>query len=165
VVGWAGGAAVATGLALIDGSVSHTVPGWPAGPAVAATALHLLAMSLWIGGLIALLALWRVPALDGQQRQMLRRFGRLAGAAVALLIGSGVMLAAGHLGSVAAWTGTPYGQVLIAKLCCVGAALALAIRSVRHAATPRSSRWRSELTVLIGVLALAATLLTLAPPN
>ncbi|MEU3843936.1 copper resistance protein CopC [Streptomyces sp. NPDC028635] len=112
------GAAVAVGLALTWALAEHAGAGIQVPVAVVSAVLHLLAMSVWLGGLVTLLctADVPVPAVD--------RFSRLAFGCVAVLVGTGVYQSWRGLGSLDALTGTGYGRLLLVKLVVVALLLA-----------------------------------------
>ncbi|MGW5327373.1 copper resistance CopC/CopD family protein [Streptomyces sp. NPDC004014] len=147
--------ALLTAAALGSAALSVTWAGAEhasAGPqvpvAVASTALHLLAMSAWLGGLAALLLTLRrdtaaepAHAATGAAEPLTRtvaRFSRLAFASVTVLAVTGVYQSWRGLGSWQALTGTAYGHLLLAKLAAVALLLAAASRSRRWTARPAS---------------------------
>ncbi|MFJ8081483.1 copper resistance CopC/CopD family protein [Streptomyces sp. NPDC096205] len=153
------GAALAVGLALTWATAEHASAGIQVPAAIVSTALHLLAMSVWLGGLAALLR--STPSTEATAR-----FSRLALTCVAVLVLTGVYQSWRGLGSLDALTGTSYGRILAAKLAAVAVLLAAAAFSRRwtnRLATPR----RSVLTeAAVGVLVLVlTTLLTATLPG
>ena len=62
---WANKVALALGLglAIIDGQASHAVSSGSLVAGLVVNTIHLVAMGIWIGGLLALLTLWPLPAL------------------------------------------------------------------------------------------------------
>lgn len=138
----------------------------------AVDAVHLLGVGAWLGTIAPLLAaLWR-SGVDARFA-LARRWSRMALAAVAIALCSGVANAAFRLGSVDALVGSGYGRILIAKLVLVG--LMLTIAGVNRAIlTPRLAaasgmtalRRTAAMEIVLGlvVIALAATLGTIAPP-
>lgn len=137
--------ALGAALALVDGLAGHRVAGWPDAAAVALSATHEGAMAVWVGGLAAVLV----------ARTGAARFGRLALASFAVLVGSGAALALAHLRVPADLVGTTYGGVLAVKVAAVGAAAAIAGLGAR----------RLEAAALAGVVALAGLLVSLPPPR
>ncbi|MBK3577079.1 copper resistance protein CopC/CopD [Streptomyces sp. MBT65] len=111
------GAALAIGLALTWASAEHASAGIQVPVAMTSAVLHLLAMSVWLGGLTALLTvLYRSPRLDAAP---VARFSRLAFASVTVLVVTGVYQSWRGLGSWNALTGTSYGRILLVKLVAV----------------------------------------------
>ncbi|MGW5368581.1 copper resistance CopC/CopD family protein [Streptomyces sp. NPDC004009] len=139
-------AAAALGSAALSvtwAAAEHASAGPQVPVAVASTALHLLAMSAWLGGLAALLLTLRrdtaepAHAAAGAAEPVTRtvaRFSRLAFASVTVLAVTGVYQSWRGLGSWQALTGTAYGHILLAKLAAVALLLAAASRSRRWTA-------------------------------
>ncbi|MEV6373548.1 copper resistance CopC/CopD family protein [Micromonospora musae] len=100
--------------------------------AVPATSLHLLAMSLWLGGLITLAACVLIPAGRRETSQAitlapaLPRFSGLAQVCFAVIAVTGVYLSWRQVGSWAALGATDFGRLLLGKLAVVLAVVALA---------------------------------------
>jgi copper transport protein len=133
---------VGVAVALVDGASAHAIQGLPLVGQLLLS-IHVAAMGLWVGGLAAFLI-----ARD-------RRFVRYAALCFAVAAISGLLLAVAHIGLLQALMTTAYGQVLIAKVLVVGAALSMAL--IR--------RRRLELGVLLTVIAAAAVLAALPPPR
>lgn len=150
--------------------------------AVSSIAIHLGAMSVWVGGLVALV-LFGVGALRGAPdgtrsrllRETLRRFSPIAIVGVLVLIATGTVNSVLGFDSISdLWT-YAYGRVVLAKIVLVAIALAIASRHLlvlpRRPATAsddtlvRSFRLSSrvEAVVVIGALMLAAVLVDLVP--
>lgn len=158
-VRWRGALLIsALGLALgaIDGLSGHSIAGLPLIVADALTALHISAMTVWVGSVVALVVLSR----ESIAISLVRRFSVLAVVDVLVLILSGGILALGHLRGVADLVFTSYGAILGAKMVVVGIALAAARSGLRAG---RSGR--PEVIALAGVLALAGLLASLPPPR
>jgi copper transport protein len=129
-------------VALLDGASAHAIPGLP-GVAQVLVAIHVSAMGLWVGGLIAFL--WAPDP----------RFGRYAAWTLGIAVVSGLILAFAHTGFGAALLTTDYGRVLLVKVAIVAAALlTIALR-----------RRRLELGLVVGVVAAAGVLAALPPPR
>jgi copper transport protein len=129
-------------MALIDGASAHAIPGLP-GAGLLLDAIHVAAMGIWVGGLVALLF-----APD-------RRFRPYAIGAFAVAIGTGLLLALAHLGSPAAVVTTGYGLALLVKAAVVASAVALAVLGRR----------RIEVGMAMLILVMAAVLVSLPPPR
>jgi copper transport protein len=159
---------------------------WASHPASGGTLLlaadyaHLLAVALWVGGLIALVMLAGAArghaAADREAlfRACLIRFSALAAPLVALLAAAGLYLAIRELPSVSAIVDSRYGLLLVAKTATFAVAIGLAgyhRRSVvpRVAAGVGAASVRRTLTVEAGILlvalVLAAILSQSAPPR
>lgn len=100
---------------------------------VSADGAHLLAAGAWLGGLLPLgylLVLARRTSSPEHRCNAslgLLRFSGMGYTAVAALVVSGLVNSWFLVGSVGALTGSPYGRLLVAKLCLFGAMLALAL--------------------------------------
>lgn len=159
--------------------------------AVAVDLLHLLAASLWVGGLLALTAalLPLLPRHRNDFAALIRAgwqpFSRIAAFSVLLLIATGLYSTGRQVASPDALIGTLYGQVLSAKLIIMllvgtagvlnsillhpGLAAPLARRLHRPTGwTPFSLNRLPQLVILeasLGLLVLGATaILTATPP-
>jgi copper resistance protein D len=98
---------------------------------------HLLAAGTWLGGLLALgyfLVLARHSPVEytTDARAALVRFSSIGSIVVAALVGSGLINAWFLVGSVDKLATTPYGQLLLAKLCLFFGMLALAALNRFH---------------------------------
>ncbi|MER5434044.1 copper resistance protein CopC [Streptomyces sp. NPDC002588] len=110
------GTVLAVALALTWAGAEHASAGIQVPLAMTSSVLHLLAMAVWLGGLVALITL--LPRASVPSR-VVTRFSRVAGIAVTVLVVTGVYQSWRGLGSVSALTGTTYGRVLLAKLAAV----------------------------------------------
>lgn len=90
--------------------------------ATAVDALHLVAVSVWIGGLVALALLLRRLDL----RTVLPRWSRVATGAVVVMVATGSFASWREVRSLDAVLTTDYGRLLVAKLLLVVTMLALA---------------------------------------
>lgn len=103
--------------------IGHTMIVSVQAAAVAMNFLHLLSMSLWIGGLLAILIL--LPSVvrtihSAEQKtlywQVLQTFSSWSILFVSVLLASGVLNSLLHIDSVSSLVSTRYGQVLLAKI-------------------------------------------------
>ena len=181
--GWASGAAVMALAAVVAGG--HSSSARVSGVAFTADLVHLIAASVWLGG-IAMIAIAWLPRLRelgaaGRRRiveVVLPRFGAVALPAFFTLVLAGGANAVTELGSPRALWSTGYGRVLLVKTALVGV---VALLSYRHALRLRprllASRdmdaglerrhWRllaSEPVASAGIVLAAALLLAYAPP-
>ncbi|MCZ2830510.1 copper resistance protein CopC [Modestobacter sp. VKM Ac-2986] len=123
-------AVVAVLLVVSVAAVGHAVAGPLPLLAVAATALHVAAMSAWLGGLVALFAgALRAATPAGELAAALPRWSRLAAGYVAALVLTGLWQSLREVSSFAALTSTTYGWVLVAKLALVALVLVAALVS------------------------------------
>jgi copper transport protein len=168
---------------LVPGLSGHAAQTAPRGLSVALDWLHLTAGSVWIGGLIGLLVLWRsLPAARrvAALSVCVPRFSNTAFVSVLALIGSGVGASIIHLPTFSSLWQTSYGQALLVKIGLLGVALLLA--SVNLLRTkPRLAAYsdRPELgagaavllrrlvsgeTLLVSAAVVAAAVLSSLPP-
>lgn len=133
---------------------------------------HLVAATLWVGGLVALaFCVW--PVAPQLRRAAFLGFSRVATLLVAVLVLAGTYLSIARLPAVADLWETGYGQILLVKLGIV--ALALAWGAAHHfLVRPRLERGQApsglrrsllgESTVAIVVLLVASVLVNARPP-
>jgi copper resistance protein D len=120
-------------LALVGHTQSHDGAQWVAH--VIADGAHLLAAGAWLGGLLGLRCLLmlgrRFPSGEHEANAIaaLVRFSGMAYVAVAILIGSGLINTWMLIGSPERLVTTPYGKMLLAKICLLVGMLALAIQN------------------------------------
>ena len=178
-------AGLAALLALVHALNSHAAAlDGERGVAIAADALHLLAASLWMGGLLGLAAvilpmMRRDPQVRAVARLAWRRFGGFAAIGLGVLVATGLYSAGRQVASPDALLTTLYGQALIGKTLLVMGAAALGLVNallIRRRLAPSPARLLSGLTLrrlpalvvveaALGILVfLAAGLITSAPP-
>jgi putative copper export protein len=106
--------------------------------------LHLMASSLWGGGLFALciVVLPAVPKLPRRRliADLVRRFSVLAGVALAGVLLTGLYNAWLQVGAISAMWETPYGRLLLVKLCLVIPLIALGAMN-HYSTVPFLQRW------------------------
>lgn len=115
--GWAvAGAVVAVALAATPGLAGHAAQGeWHVVATIADT-LHVLAMALWLGGLIAL-AVCALPGRNALQlRDVLPRFSRMALYCIGVIVVTGGFATWRQVGSLDALRTTDFGRILVVKL-------------------------------------------------
>ncbi|MEU2393787.1 copper resistance protein CopC [Streptomyces sp. NPDC007369] len=142
-VRWAG-AALGLGLAFTWAAAEHAAAGIQVPLAVPASVLHLLAMGVWLGGLITLVIVLRCRGSGSRAVPVsaIGRFSTLAFTAVAVLVGTGVYQSWRQVGSWGALSTTSYGRTLLVKIAAVLLVLWVASFSRRwtarlvHAAHP-----------------------------
>ena len=94
----------------------HSAAAPRAGLTVAVNLAHTLAMVVWLGGLVGILAGLGLPEHRPALARALPHFSRVALTSVAALVVTGTYLAWTEVSSVGAITPTTYGRVLMAKL-------------------------------------------------
>lgn len=120
----AGAGVVAPALAFAV--AGHTATASPVAVAVVGDATHVAAASVWAGGLVGLLVVVVGRARAGRpMAAVVARFSGVAGLALAGVAAGGLALGWTQVGGLDALVGTPYGQVLLAKVALVGVVAAL----------------------------------------
>ena len=120
---WCGalGAALALGLAATWAAADHAAVGLQPALALPVDVVHLLAMGLWLGGLVPLVVVLRPAGTSNAETlaapdRAVHRFSSIATGSVVILIGTGSYQAWRQLGSWAAFGSTDYGRLLLVKL-------------------------------------------------
>jgi copper transport protein len=143
-----------------------------------------LAGSIWVGGLIGLLVLWRSFPVARRVAGLVvcvPRFSNTAFVSVLTLIGSGIGASLIHLPTFASLWQTSYGQTLLVKIGLLSAAMLLAAVNLLRT-RPRLLAYRErpelapgaasllrrlvagEVLLVVGAVIAAAVLTSLAPP-
>jgi uncharacterized membrane protein len=136
--------------------------------------LHVVAASLWTGGLLGFTIMFfggpleTVP--DSQRmnlrRRAVRRFSGVATTAVAALVATGLYAILLHVSSIAALVETPYGRALLVKLGFSAVLLAVGAANFMLAGRgPFGRLLKAELAVAIGVFAATGFLTSLPPAS
>jgi copper transport protein len=99
---------------------NHNAAGTQVVLALPTGVVHLLAMSVWLGGLAVLVGVLLRSGDVAGMRAAVSRFSRTALVCVVVLVVTGTYQAWRAVGSPAALFATTYGLVLVAKLCLVG---------------------------------------------
>jgi copper transport protein len=180
-----GGAYLAAAATLlIPGLAGHAAQTAPRGASLVADWAHVAAGSLWVGGLLGLLVLWRsFPAARRVAGLMVcvPRFSNVAFVSVLVLIGSGVGAAVIHMPTLASMWQTSYGQAILVKIGLLATALLLAaVNLLRTRPRLAASRERPELgsgaaallrrlvagevLLVVSAIVAAAVLSSLPPP-
>ena len=154
---------VGTGVASAYGGHGATGRWTPLG--VVATAVHVSAMAVWLGGLVALLLSFGTLGAAG-----VRRFSAVALAMIGLVVASGITQSVRQLGSFDALRSTSYGTALIWKTIFVVVLLMVATisRRVVHRSEIDHQRLRRVLlieTVLAVAIVTATSLLMASNPS
>ncbi len=152
------------GLALVDGQTSHAVISDSVWLGLPANTIHLAAMGLWLGGLVSLVAVWKIPQIEGQKGLLVKRFGRVAGIALAWLVVSGSLMAWLRLAGLN-WLNTLYGQTLLIKLMVLVVVVVIAGMGLWTSGLRQKRSWQVELALLLGIVGLAGLLISLPPPR
>ena len=178
---------VATGLAAAAAMLARATSGHaaalePAWPAELAQFVHMLAVGIWVGGLLPLLLLVRARARAGTRSgngalapvQEARRFSRIAGWALLAVVLTGTARAVGEAGGIGEvrtlLSDTSYGTALIVKVAIAAGLIALGAIN-RRRSIPRLGNDGTllrrvvaiELVGSLGVFGLTGTLTSLDP--
>jgi len=170
------GANVLLAMSLLSHAAASAL--WPA-VAVAIDWMHLLAMAVWIGGLVCLVRtvplITRGEETPGLLREVVGRFSDVAILIVGALLLTGLYASWLHLGDPASLLSTDYGHALTLKLACFAVLIALGAFNLWWVrphlmedglgASVRQFRGAIAVEVALGtvVLLVTATLTGLAP--
>jgi putative copper export protein/methionine-rich copper-binding protein CopC len=128
--GWRVGAlAVGLGLLRTTGMAGHDTEGTHPGWGAVADLVHLLGVSLWLGGLTLLLAGVLPRRRPEELSAAVSGYSALAGVSVAAIAVAGAVLAWQVVGSFGALLHTGYGRLLLLKLAVLAVVLVIAQRS------------------------------------
>jgi copper transport protein len=185
VIALAGALGAAAACLLVPGTVGHAGQTSPRGLSLAFDWFHLVAGSVWVGGLIGLGVL--AASLPAARRVAalvvcVPRFSNTAFVSVLVLIGAGTGSAVQHMPTLASFWQTSYGKALLVKIALLGAALLLAsvnlLRTVPRfkacgsrpeLGAPAASLLRrlvaGETLLVAGAVLGAAVLSSLPPPS
>jgi copper transport protein len=120
-------ALVAIALAGTPGFAGHAGTGDWTFFAVVFDTIHVLAMSVWLGGLVVLLLAALGGGFSGGLRHALITFSRLAFTCVIVLIATGLFASWRQVGfRISGYTSTSYGRILLVKLGLVALLVGLA---------------------------------------
>jgi copper transport protein len=125
------GVLLAAGLASTWAAAGHAAVGLQAALAFPVDVAHLLAMGLWLGGLVTLVVVLHRPISEEPASAAARRFSTVATGSVVVLVGTGCYQSWRQLGSWAAFLTTDYGRLLLVKLAVVALLLVVAAFSRR----------------------------------
>ena len=141
VAAWARSRTGALAVLALAVAAAATIPWWGhAGtdelPAVALASAfsHIVAVAAWVGGLVMLILLLRGATADAVSST--QRFSHLAGIAFAVVLATGVVNAALHMGAVENLWETTWGRLVVGKLVAMAVIGAFAWRN-RNVLLPR----------------------------
>lgn len=158
------GALLAAGAALLVPAVAgHAAQTAPRAASIVLDWLHVVSASLWVGGLIGILVLWRSLPVARRMAGLavcVPRFSNVAFASVLLLLGSGVAASVIRLPTLGTLWGTSYGQAILVKAGLLAAALVLAaVNLLRTKPALRAPTAPSSAAALLRRLVAGETLL------
>jgi copper transport protein len=180
----AGALLAAAAVLLIPGTVGHAGQTSPRGLSIALDFVHLIAGSLWLGGLLGLLVLWSALAADERARSLsvvVPRFSNVALVSVIVLFATGTGATIVHMPTLNALWQTGYGVAILVKAGLLAAAILLgAVNLLRTKPRLAASEARpmlgepaarllrrttsGEVLLVGGAVFTAAVLSSLAPP-
>lgn len=167
------GAAVPTALLLMTLTQQSHAAAEGSFLAFAADWLHVMAASLWMGGLLAfpILLVGPLRLMPTETRakllgRIVPRFSKVATIAVMSLILTGLASALLHVPNLSALVNTPYGRALSMKLGLLVFLLALGARNLRlRGRGPFGGLVGAELVLAIGIFVATGFLTTLPPAD
>src|SRR5256714_1126781 len=183
LIALAGALGAAAACLLVPGLAGHAAQTSPRGLSLAFDWFHLVAGSVWVGGLIGLVVL--AASLPVARRiaglvVCVPRFSNVAFVSVLVLIGAGTGSAVQHMPTLASFWQTSYGKSLLVKIALLAAALLLAaVNLLRNVPRFKAFGTLPELgapaagllrrlvageTLLVSGAALAAAVLSSLPP-
>jgi len=183
LIALAGALGAAAACLLVPGLAGHAAQTSPRGLSLAFDWFHLVAGSVWVGGLIGLVVL--AASLPAARRiaglvVCVPRFSNVAFVSVLVLIGAGTGSAVQHMPTLASFWQTSYGKSLLVKIALLAAALLLAaVNLLRNVPRFKAFGTRPELgapaasllrrlvageTLLVSGAVLAAAVLSSLPP-
>jgi copper transport protein len=161
----------AAGAMLADVALSHAAAGGTPALDIPVQAIHVLAVGLWLGGLLGLLVSLR-SAPDESTARLAKRFSRLATLGIATVALTGLLRAISEIGTIDRLGSTDFGRLVIAKTALLGVLASLgAVNHFRHVPAAgralRGLRRIGSAELLVGgtVVLLSASLVNLAPPS
>jgi copper transport protein len=181
----AGALAAGAATLLVPGLAGHAAQTSPRGWSLLFDWLHLAAGSVWVGGLIGLLVLWRSLPVARRVAGLVvcvPRFSNVAFVSVLALIGSGIASSLQHLPTLASLWQTSYGKTLLVKIALLLVAMLVAAVNLLRTkprleacsarpelGTPTAALLRRlvgvEVVIVSGAVLAAAVLSSLAPPS
>lgn len=166
----------AAGLIFMEGRTAHASQSANSAWGTASDFLHITCMSIWVGGLIMLVACVLPRRHIDELDEVVPRFSTLAQIAVIGVVASGVLLVCEVIAPIPDFWATRYTHVLLIKLGVLAAALGAAFFSKRWIDRRAASAGRravgvrgiaisigAEAALAIGVLIAAGTLVSSSP--
>jgi copper transport protein len=156
---------------LVEAFLSHASAQPMAAAEVVVQWLHMVAVGLWLGGLVFLISQVRGTATP-EKGELARRFASLAGCGLAIVILTGVLRAIVDIGTLDALFSTDFGRLVLVKAGLLAAIAALG--AVNHFYTVARAGRRlaplrrvGSLELALGaiVLLVASMLVNVAPPS
>jgi copper transport protein len=139
-------------LAATPGLAAHAVTGRWVTAAVIADTLHVLAMAVWLGGLVALAAVLLPRRRLTELRATLPRWSWAAAGCLTVIVATGVFQAYRQVGGMSELRSTDYGRLLLVKLVAFAFVLPLAAfgREIVLRLSPPSGRGHRQRVAVAG---------------
>ena len=143
------GVALAVGLACTWAAADHAALGPQAALALPVDVVHLVAMGVWLGGLVTLVVVAQPAGTTTTEAQAAPEhavylFSSIATGSILTLIGTGSYQSWRQLGGWAAFGSTDYGRLLLAKLGVFAVMGLVALRSRKATREWQTLLWRSS---------------------
>lgn len=169
VTGWIVFAIAAT-AAFLPGLTGHSGMSDGHNGASIALGLHMVFMSVWVGGLVALV--WYIKTSATVSRVVINRYSLLAAVSVVVVVESGLLNASMRIDGLAPYLTSTYGGIVLAKITIVVVLVGFGWRHRQELAqSPRESNPRQLVQLASGellwmgvVIGLAVALSRTAPP-
>jgi len=151
-------------LVLLAGTFAaggHSASESPAVIAVLITTVHVVAVSIWVGGILAVL----VNGLTSSWENSVQRFSNIMNFVLPAVVLSGVLTAARNLGGLSGLFDSAYGKITITKflLVVVMGVIAMMVRRKMQCATQPKKALATEAVLGLVAFGLAAVL-AVTPP-
>ncbi len=164
-------AAIGTGACIAPSFLGHGGLTGAHASATISLGIHLAAVSLWVGGLAAVVAL--VHAQPELAHAVLPRFSLLALWCVVIIAESGLLNASLRVGSISLFVGTVYGSLVLMKAALLGWLIRLgwlqrrrALPEAMHGSTGLLARFAGrELAVMAVAIAASVVLSRIGAPH
>ena len=167
----AGVGVLAAAALLVEATLSHAASQAFAPAEIGLQWLHVAAVGLWLGGLVALLVELRGSATPAEG-ELARRFALLAGFGIGIVAVTGALRAVADIGSIDALVSTDFGRLILLKVGLLVPIAALgALNHFRnvpragHELRPLRRAGSTELALGAVALLVASILVNIAPPS
>jgi len=157
-------AGIAVLLLAVKTTSGHAAAAEPAWASVAGDFIHLMAAALWIGGLLALLILWRTER--ERLTAFLQAFSRFAWISIAVLAASGFMMTMLLLPSLRYLLYSPWGAFLLVKIAVVLLVFSVAYairRQMKRRSVPAGKLVTADFALALAIVVIAAVLSGMSP--
>jgi putative copper export protein/methionine-rich copper-binding protein CopC len=157
-------AGIAVLLLAVKTTSGHAAAAEPAWASVAGDFIHLMAAALWIGGLLALLILWRTER--ERLTAFLQAFSRFAWISIAVLAASGAAMTLLLLPNLRYLLYSPWGTFLLVKIAVVVLVIPVAYairREMKRRSAPAGKWVAADFALALAIVVIAAVLTGMSP--